>query len=262
MHENAAITKEIGETNDTLGAILSTMQSASGSGGGDTDELVTELANSILADVPDVYDVEAAEKLYPVCYEESMNTVLTQELNRFNGLINTIKGSLKNLKRAILGEILMSQEMEDAMLSMLDGQIPAMWLARSFPSLKPLGSYVKDLKERLQFFDDWVENGIPAVLWINKFFFTHGFLTGATQNYARKYSIAIDTLVYDFFVVHDVPEDGAGVPAPEDGIHVLGMYLEACRWDAKERALGESEPKILYSKCPMVWFKPCRKSEV
>jgi len=31
------------------------------------------------------------------------------------------------------------------------------------------------------------------------------------QNYARKYSIAIDTLTFDFDVVHDVPDDGAGV---------------------------------------------------
>lgn len=102
------------------------------------------------------------------------------------------------MKRAIVGEILMSQELEDAMISMTDGQIPAMWLSKSFPSLKPLGSYIKDLKERLEFFNEWVAGGVPDCLWINKFFFTHGFLTGAMQNYARKYSIAIDTLTYDF----------------------------------------------------------------
>lgn len=219
---------------------------------------MTNLANSILEDIPDEYDVDAAEIAFPVSYNESMNTVLTQELCRFNNLSKTIKSSLIDLKRAILGEILMSSEMEAAMLSMMDGQIPGMWLKESFPSLKPLGSYVKDLKERLGFFDQWVAEGIPAVYWINKFFFTHGFLTGAMQNYARKYSIAIDTLTFDFDVVHDVPEDGAGVKAPEDGIHVVGMYLEGCKWDPKERVLGESDPKVLYTKCPMIWFRPCK----
>jgi len=153
MHENAAITKEIGETNDTLGAILSTMQSSGGGGNSNVDEIMTNLANSMLDDIPDTYDVRAAELAYPVAYNESMNTVLTQELTRFNNLIDCIKESLIDLKRAILGEILMSNEMEEAMLSMLDGQIPGMWLKVSFPSLKPLGSYVIDLKERLQFFD-------------------------------------------------------------------------------------------------------------
>lgn len=120
---------------------------------------------------------------------------------------------------------------------------------------------MKDLKDRLVFFNEWIVNGIPHVYWINKFFFTHGFLTGAMQNYARKYSIPIDTLTFDFDVVHDVPDTGLGVQPPEDGIHVLGMFLEGCKWDDKERVLGESLNKILYSKCPMVWFRPCRFSE-
>jgi dynein heavy chain len=82
------------------------------------------------------------------------------------------------------------------------------------------------------------------------------------QNYARKYSIAIDTLTFDFDVVHDVPADGAGVAGPEDGIHVVGMFIEGCQWDPKERVLGESTPKILYTRCPMIWFRPCKNDEL
>lgn len=79
------------------------------------------MANSILADIPDAFDSRAAEKKYPIMYNESMNTVLTQELDRYNGLIKCIKRSLNDLKSAILGEILMSEDVESAMLSMLDG---------------------------------------------------------------------------------------------------------------------------------------------
>jgi dynein heavy chain, axonemal len=226
------------------------------------DTIATNLANSILSEVPELFNVKEAEKNYPVSYEQSMNTVLTQELSRFNNLIRTIKSSLKDMKRAILGEILMSEDMEAAMISMTDGQIPGMWLKNSFPSLKPLGSYIKDLKDRLEFFDIWVREGVPDVFWINKFYFTHGFLTGAMQNYARKYSIAIDTLEFDFNVIHDVPEDGKGISAPEDGIHVLGMYIEGCKWDSDARVLGESDPKILYTVCPMIWFRPSLSSDI
>lgn len=81
-----------------------------------------------------------------------MNTVLTQELIRFNGLINTIRNSLKDLKKAIKGEVLLSAQLEDALKSLLDGKVPALWKSKSYPSLKPLGGYITDLKARLEFF--------------------------------------------------------------------------------------------------------------
>lgn len=81
-----------------------------------------------------------------------MNTVLTQELIRFNNLINIVRSSLKDMKRAIKGEILLSSDLEAALYSMLDGKVPALWMGKSYPSLKSLAGYIKDLKERLDFF--------------------------------------------------------------------------------------------------------------
>lgn len=81
-----------------------------------------------------------------------MNTVLTQELDRFNGLTIRIRSSLKNLQLAIKGEVLLSAQLEAALNSLKVGKVPALWLAVSYPSLKSLGGYMKDLYERLEWF--------------------------------------------------------------------------------------------------------------
>lgn len=62
--------------------------------------------------MPKEYDIEAASKKHPLKYEDSMNTVLQQELLRYNRLISIIRGSLVNVGKAIRGEVPLSVELE------------------------------------------------------------------------------------------------------------------------------------------------------
>jgi hypothetical protein len=82
-----------------------------------------------------------------------MNIVLIQELVRFNELIKVIKDSIKQVKKAIKGEQVMSSALEEVFNSMLVGKIPNMWANKSYPSLKSLGNYLRDLYERIHFFN-------------------------------------------------------------------------------------------------------------
>jgi dynein heavy chain len=179
LHDNANISCAISETNALLDTVLSLQPKESGGGGKSWSETLDELAKDIGAKIPAEYDIEKALILFPVKYDESMNTVLTQELMRFNRLTNAITSTLKEVQKAIKGLVVMSAELEQMGNSMVIGKVPVLWSAVAYPSLKNLGAWVIDYLDRIRFLGDWMDTGeSPTVYWISGFFFTQAFITG------------------------------------------------------------------------------------
>jgi dynein heavy chain len=255
MHNNASITSATQQTNYLFGTILSLLPAAASEEGMTWEDSLAALAQKTEERIPDLYDIEKVVIDYPISYNESMNTVLVQELERFNRLVKTIKSSLRDVQRAITGEVVMSRELLQMGRSMTDGLVPTLWAAVAYPSLMPLGSWVNDLLQRLEFFDRWIEGGVPAIFWISGFFFTQAFLTGTRQNFARKYTIPIDLVQWDFEVL--TPDETHALTArAADGAYVTGMFLDGAGWSIERMSLCESKPKVLYMPMMTVLILP------
>lgn len=115
--------------------------------------------------------------------------------------------------------------------SLLSGKVPPVWL-KTYPSIKPLGSWTRDLLQRIDQLARWVEGTYPTCYWLAGFTYPTGFLTAVLQMTARRNSIPIDILSFEFSVVH-VPAADIAAP-PKEGVYVHGMFLEGAGWDEEE----------------------------
>lgn len=279
MHENANLAFQRQETIALINTILDVNpRSSAQHGAKSSDDIVCELAESILAKLPERLDIdEAVETLFVRDKNgrlNSLTTVLGQEADRFNNLLRVLRMSLITLQKAIAGLVVMSEEMDRIYTSFLNNQVPTHWANSAYPSLKPLASWVKDLTLRTSFIQTWITRGQPKSFWISGFFFPQGFLTGVLQNHARHYNLPIDELNFRFNMVPAYRNEIAvcealrtlsvtekldmddELPEPEDGVLVHGMYMDASRWDDVNMVIDDALPRVMNAMLPIVHFEP------
>jgi dynein heavy chain len=61
---------------------------------------------------PAVIELDEVQEKYPTEYTESMNTVLTQEITRYNALLSLMAVQLVAVQKALKGEVVMSEELD------------------------------------------------------------------------------------------------------------------------------------------------------
>lgn len=96
-----------------------------------------------------------------------------------NLLINEILRSLFELELSFKGELTVTEKMEELMDSIFLNKVPASWAKLAFPSTRSLGSWLDNLKMRLDQLNFWKEdpNKVPKVIFLNRLFNPQSFLT-------------------------------------------------------------------------------------
>eukprot|EP01029_Cantina_marsupialis_P005823 TRINITY_DN1630_c1_g5_i3.p1 TRINITY_DN1630_c1_g5~~TRINITY_DN1630_c1_g5_i3.p1 ORF type:complete len:1943 (+),score=485.57 TRINITY_DN1630_c1_g5_i3:173-6001(+) len=264
MDPNAAITFQMQEVTSLLhAAIQLSPQSANAVGGGgkSADDVVLELATLLESELPNVLTHEEAGAetfiIHPNGLMDSLSTVLLQEMTKFNRLLVQMKISLRDVQKAVKGMVVMSVDLDKMYTSFLLNQVPELWSRVAYPSLKPLGSWTKDLYARVAFMRDWLQNGKPLVFPLNTFFFPQGFMTGALQVHARKFAIPINSLDFQFTIYDKFADELTEADlTSNDGVVLSGLWMEGARWDREKSILTESLPSVIYDSMPPIHFLP------
>ena len=104
-------------------------------------------------------------------------------------LIKRMNNSLIELGSALIGEVGMSNELDDVAKSVFNGQIPSIWRKLAPDTLKNLSNWMAHFRQRHAQYSDWVDNGEPAVMWLSGLQIPESYLT-ALGNVANIYNIS------------------------------------------------------------------------
>ncbi|XP_062284222.1 dynein axonemal heavy chain 8-like [Scomber scombrus] len=252
LHPNADITYQTNTSAEVLDTITNIQPKESGGGSGATREsIVYSMAEDMLNKLPPNYvPHEVRARLLKMGALNPMNIFLRQEVDRMQRIIGVVRTSLTDLKLAIDGTIIMSENLRDALDNIFDARVPNLWRKISWES-STLGFWFTELVERNKQFHCWVFEGRPKTFWMTGFFNPQGFLTAMRQEVTRaNKGWALDTVTLTNKILKQAREEIT--TAPVEGVYVYGLYLDGAGWDRKNTCLIESSPKVLFTPLPVV----------
>jgi dynein heavy chain len=274
LHPNADLTFRVKEVNE----LFQTLSDTQPKGGGDTSEglsredVVYEKASEFLARLPEDY----IEDEYKVRLQKlgglaiPLNIFLFQEIQRLQRVIEKVRTTLVQLQLAINGEVVMTDELSDAIDAIYDARVPTSWIFTVAGDefswiINKLGLWFASLLQRDEQDRTWLNQGRPYSYWLTGFFNPQGILTAMKQEVTRKHKNdtvkwALDDIVYHTEVTLNERPDQVR-SSPQEGIYIHGLFLDGAGWNTSDTCLIEQEPKVLFCQLPVLYVTANLASE-
>ena len=271
LHPNAEIGYYTNAVKGMWRDLISLQPRRAGSGEGmSREDYIAMTAKDIFSKIPiqsmDVgsYDLLQIRVLLEGKNESGIITpcqvVLMQELERWNGLVLRMASTLQDLQKALVGEIGMSDQLDQLGDSLYNGFLPALWRKLLPNTEKALGSWMNHFTRRYDQYDLWIKEGEPAVIWLSGLHIPESYLTALVQTTCRKRGWPLDkSTLYTVVTGHTSPD---GLEALESGCYVQGLYLEGAAWDFEHRQLRPQDPKVLVIDLPIMQVIPVEASKL
>jgi len=188
--------------------------------------------------------------------KEILKLVLDQELQKYNLLIGTMTDTLQAALNVIDGKSLVTNQIEEFIEAVEEGEIPQPWLDVAYPTMADLEGFLADLKERTDFLRDWQVNGPPRSYWLTALFEPGDFLIAIMYMAALDQGVSFHELGMECQFSNISP--GSEEEGKDDGPGILarGLYLVGAAWDAEANVLVEADRQSIAYPMPVFRLVP------
>jgi len=260
LHANADISYYTIDTKEIWTNLVALQPRVGGTGGGmSREEFIGNVARDIQSKIPEPFDMQILRKEMGV--PSPTGVVLLQELERWNRLVVKMKASLRDLQKALVGEIGMSQELDALSQALFNGQLPAMWAKLTPATQKKLSSWMIWFTRRYRQYSDWVEVGEPRVMWLSGLHIAETYIAALVQSACRRQGWPLDKSTLYTKVTRIIDPDSV-TEKLEDGCYIQGLFLEGAGWDFERSVLKRQDPKILVTELPILQIIPIEASKL
>lgn len=235
LHPDAEIGYLTNAVKDMWSQLISLQpRTAEGAGGISRDEFIGNIAADVQAKLPTLFDIGRIYKQIGV--PSPTQVVLLQELERWNILVDRMGSSLKDLRRALKGEIGMSAKLDELANALFNGVLPGSWRTLAPQTEKGLGGWMMHFEKRYQQYFNWIKHGEPIVIWLSGLHVPEAYIAALVQTTCRKNLWPLDrstlyTQVTQFTDSKEITE------RPQSGCYVQGLYLEGAGWNIKKSSI-------------------------
>eukprot|EP00163_Fabomonas_tropica_P031148 TRINITY_DN730_c1_g1_i6.p1 TRINITY_DN730_c1_g1~~TRINITY_DN730_c1_g1_i6.p1 ORF type:complete len:4200 (+),score=1431.71 TRINITY_DN730_c1_g1_i6:1002-12602(+) len=260
LHSNAEISYLTNSTKTLWRDLIDLQPRTTGSATGvSREDFIGQVAKDIKGKLPNDFDLQMIKKNIGV--PSPTQIVLLQELDRFSRLLTLMATTLSDLQKALVGEIGMSNELDDIANSIFIGELPASWRRLAPMTQKSLGNWLEHFHRRHEQYANWVNNGEPAVVWLAGLHIPEAYLTALVQSTCRARGWPLDrSTLYTKVTKYTNPKQ-VTTKLPS-GCFVSGLYLEGAGWDHGNSRLKPQEPKQLVVDLPILQIIPIEASKL
>ncbi|XP_032675191.1 dynein heavy chain 7, axonemal-like isoform X1 [Odontomachus brunneus] len=211
---------------------------------------IRETINKINDKLPALFDINEIRNKHPLTSREPLNAVLIYEAELINKIVVTIAKSLNDLESALNGDVIMNECLEDLSKQICNNEVPRIWRTVDIGiTTGYLSNYIGLLVKRLNFVQNWHDNGMSNVVHFDALSCCKRFLSAALLTFSRRRNVSIEQVALDLKVTkYDYEYSEEDV----DTYYICGLHLFGARWDTQRHVLTESLTNIFCYDMPPI----------